>query len=75
MEKLDIDKRWPELFYGLTPSQKFNVMNTFASSWHEGWEPNYDDVKTITSVARGELTLADVLTSVKNFKRNKVFAR
>lgn len=44
---------WPELFEGLTKVQRRAVLNTLASSYHEGWEPNREDVENATDYARG----------------------
>jgi len=31
------------------------VIQTLASSWHEGWEPNRQDVENLTDHARGAI--------------------
>ncbi|WIK58403.1 hypothetical protein CJ184_003780 [Actinotignum urinale] len=56
MKMFDIDQRWSQLFDGLTFTQKQNVMNVLASSWHEGWEPDYEDVKNLTDYAKGNIS-------------------
>ncbi|MDY5159502.1 antitoxin VbhA family protein [Actinotignum urinale] len=56
MEIFDIAQRWSQLFEGLTLTQKQNVLNVLASSWHEGWEPNYDDVKNLIDYAQGTIS-------------------
>jgi len=46
---------WPELFEGLTKVQRRAVLNTLASSYHEGWEPNREDVENATDYVRGAI--------------------
>lgn len=54
-EKFDIEERWPELFDKLDERQRHAVVNTFASSWHEGWVPNREDVENLTDFTRGAI--------------------
>ena len=49
-------ERWPELFEGLDEKEVKVLIDTFASSWHEGWEPNYEDVKLMTDYVKGKIT-------------------
>lgn len=55
MEKFDVNERWPELFAQLTDSQRAAVLQTLASSWHEGWAPNREDVENLTDHVRGAI--------------------
>ncbi|WP_424937777.1 MULTISPECIES: hypothetical protein [Bacteria] len=55
MEKFDVDERWPELFAQLTATQHVAVLQTLASSWHEGWAPNREDVENLTDHIRGAI--------------------
>ena len=55
MSEFDVESRWPELFAPLTAEQRSVVVETMASSWHEGWEPNREDVENITDHARGAI--------------------
>jgi hypothetical protein len=52
-EKFDIMQRWPELFAQLDATQRRAVVQSLASAWHEGWEPNREDVENLTDEARG----------------------
>lgn len=54
-EYLDIEERWPELFEQLTDVQRESVVQAFADAWHEGWEPNREDVENLTDRARGAI--------------------
>ncbi|TCC11852.1 antitoxin VbhA family protein [Kribbella soli] len=52
-DELDIEKRWPELFVPLDDVQRRAVLQSFANAWHEGWEPNREDVENLADRARG----------------------
>ncbi|MCJ1712512.1 hypothetical protein MT344_15125 [Clavibacter michiganensis subsp. phaseoli] len=54
-EKFDIEQRWPELFAQLDVTQRRAVVQSLASAWHEGWEPNREDVENLTDEARGAI--------------------
>jgi O-succinylbenzoate synthase len=54
-EKFDIEQRWPELFAQLDGTQRRAVVQSLASAWHEGWEPNREDVENLTDEARGAI--------------------
>jgi O-succinylbenzoate synthase len=54
-EKFDIEQRWPELFAQLDTTQRRAVVQSLASAWHEGWEPNREDVENLTDEARGAI--------------------
>jgi hypothetical protein len=54
-EKFDIEQRWPELFAQLDATQRRAVVQSLASAWHEGWEPNREDVENLTDEARGAI--------------------
>ncbi|WP_350279870.1 hypothetical protein [Kribbella sp. HUAS MG21] len=52
-EELDVEQRWPELFAALDDAQRRAVLQSLANAWHEGWEPNREDVENLTARARG----------------------
>ncbi len=54
-ERFEIEERWPELFELLSDEERRAVVNSFASSWHEGWFPNRTDVENLTLYARGAI--------------------
>jgi hypothetical protein len=54
-EEFDIVQRWPELFTQLDTTQRRAVVQSLASAWHEGWEPNREDVENLTDEARGAI--------------------
>ena len=57
--EFNIEARWPELFEPLDNATRTHVVNTFASSWHEGWVPNREDVENLTDYARGVIDKAE----------------
>lgn len=55
MQTFDVEDRWPELFLQLQQEQRDAVVQSLASAWHEGWEPNREDVENLTDRARGAI--------------------
>ncbi|QTE30339.1 antitoxin VbhA family protein [Pengzhenrongella sicca] len=62
--KFDVEERWPELFAQLDATQRRAVVQSLASAWHEGWEPNREDVENLTDEARGAIDRAEYLRRV-----------
>ncbi|MCS6712477.1 hypothetical protein JSY14_10765 [Brachybacterium sp. EF45031] len=58
-ERFDVEQRWPELFAGLDETQRYAVVQSLASAWHEGWTPNREDVANLTDEARGAIDAAE----------------
>lgn len=58
-ERFEVEERWPELFEQLTEDERFAIVNTLASSWHEGWVPNREHVENLTDYARGVIDKAE----------------
>lgn len=59
--EFNILSQWPELFEGLSKDRKKSVINNLASSWHEGWVPNYEGVKLLTDYEKGIITEEDYM--------------
>ena len=53
--EFNIESRWPELFVQLDERQRRAVVDTLASSRHEGWVPTREDVENLTDYARGAI--------------------
>jgi len=51
---LDPELWWPELFEGLDGKTRQSIVQSLASSWHEGWEVHREDVENFTDYIRGE---------------------
>lgn len=59
--RFDVEQRWPELFDGLTETQRWSVAQSLAAAWHEGWEPNRADVANLTEYAGGRIDHAEYI--------------
>lgn len=57
--EFNVEARWPELFAQLAAADREAVLNALASSWHEGWLPNREDVENLTDYARGVIDKAE----------------
>lgn len=53
---LDLESRWPELFAPLDAEQRRAIVRALAASWHDGWEPNREDVADLAEYVRGAIT-------------------
>lgn len=62
MTAFDVEAKWPDLFRGLTAEQRVSVLQPLANAWHEGWQPNRDDVALLVASARGEI---DTTTAIR----------
>ncbi|MGV2852840.1 hypothetical protein ACNPON_02560 [Glutamicibacter sp. AGC13] len=58
---LDVEQQWPELFAGLEPRQRNAVLQSLASSWHEGWMPNRPDVENLVNFVTGVIDRVEYL--------------
>lgn len=58
---LDVVALWPEAFEGLDARQCNAIRQSFASHWHEGWEPAREDVADLAAVFRGEIVRQEFL--------------
>jgi hypothetical protein len=57
--QFNIEVTWPELFEELSALDRVAVVQTLASSWHEGWVPNREDVADLIDVTRGVIDEAE----------------
>ncbi|QAY64998.1 hypothetical protein ET495_17405 (plasmid) [Xylanimonas allomyrinae] len=64
-ERFDVEERWPELFAQLDAKQRGAVVQSLAADWHEGWEPNREDVENITDLTRGAIDHAEYMRRVR----------
>lgn len=63
--KFDIEERWPELFAQLDAAERRAIVQSLAAGWHEGWEPNREDVENLTDLARGAIDDAEYTRRVR----------
>ena len=70
----DIEQQWPELFAQLDAKQRRAVVQSLASAWHEGWEPNREDVENLTDETRGAIDHDEYMRRVRQAaeRRRKV---
>lgn len=61
----DVEERWPDLFSGLDAWQRRAVVQSLATEWHEGWEPNREDVANLTDLVRGVIDRAEYMRRVR----------
>lgn len=64
-DHLDVEERWPELFAQLDDDERRAIVQTLAAGWHEGWEPNREDVENLTDLARGAIDDAEYMRRVR----------
>ena len=58
-DRLDIEQQWPDAFDGLDDGQRRTVVQTLANGWHEGWEPNREDVVDLAALTVGRIDEAE----------------
>ena len=49
---LNLEAWWPELFEGMDALDRRAIVQACAASWHEGWQPDYDDVKDLCELSQ-----------------------
>ena len=52
-----IVERWPDLFEDVGVSDTEDIVQTFASAFQEGWEPNRPDVEDLVAFHTREIDL------------------
>jgi len=53
---LDLVAMYPDLFADLTPEQQRIEVEGWACQWHEGWQPNREDVADSIAVTTGMMS-------------------
>lgn len=71
---MNLDGRWPDLFEPLTPQQRRAVVQVFAASWHEGWEPNREDVQNLVDETTGAIDAEEYERRVLKLARERAAA-
>lgn len=64
MTGMRLEERWSDLFEGLDEEQRSRIVEGWALNWHEGWEPNREDVALSVAVERGEMTTEEYLRCI-----------
>lgn len=50
---------WPDLFEGLPHEDVRAIVDNLAAGWHEGWEPNREDVSDLVDLHVGRITIGE----------------
>ncbi|SPT55031.1 Uncharacterised protein [Actinomyces bovis] len=61
MTGMQLEERWPDLFEGLDEGQRDRIIEACADNWHEGWEPNREDLAFLVMRVRGQITTQEYL--------------
>ena len=59
MKELDLELWWPDLFEGIDDAEVASLQDTFAASWHEGWQPNREDVSDLIDYHTGAINFEE----------------
>ncbi|RDH95077.1 hypothetical protein DEU32_11442 [Curtobacterium sp. AG1037] len=57
--RLELEAEYPDLFAPLSAQDRDAVLQTLASSWHEGWTPNRADVVDLVDLVTGAIDNAE----------------
>ncbi|WIB72588.1 antitoxin VbhA family protein [Curtobacterium sp. MCBD17_026] len=57
--RLELEADYPDLFAPLSATDRDAVLQTLASSWHEGWKPNRRDVADLVDLVTGAIDTAE----------------
>lgn len=62
----DVVAMWPELFTGMSNIDRNAIRQSFAASWHDGWQPNREDVADLAAQTRGTITAEEYRQRIRN---------
>jgi hypothetical protein len=75
VDRLDLEGWWPELFEGLDAGQRWSVVQAFAANWHEGWQPNREDVELLTDKVKGLIDGDEYMRRVRRLAEDRALQR
>lgn len=55
------EKWWPDLFEPLSTQDREAVVQSMAANWHAGWTPNRGDAAEMIELARGIVTIEELI--------------
>lgn len=64
-ETFDVEQRWPDLFEGLTETERASVLEPLVASWHEGRVIDRAAVELLVRFVRGEVTRVEAIAIAK----------
>jgi hypothetical protein len=70
-DRLDLPAMFPDLFTDLTPGEQHMICQSWAIQWHEGWEPNREDVADSIQVHQGSMTREEFSRRAGERARNR----
>ncbi|GAA1359267.1 hypothetical protein GCM10009636_32720 [Arthrobacter koreensis] len=63
---IDVVAMWPDLFTDMSDSGRNAIRQSFAASWHDGWEPDQEDVADLAAQTRGTITAEEYRQRIRN---------
>ena len=63
---IDVVAMWPELFTDMSDIDRNAIRQSFAASWHDGWQPNREDVADLAAQTRGTITAEEYRQRIRN---------
>ncbi|MSS00502.1 hypothetical protein FYJ28_17035 [Arthrobacter sp. BL-252-APC-1A] len=57
---------WPELFTDMSDIDRNAIRQSFAASWHDGWQPDREDVADLAAQTRGTITAEEYRQRIRN---------
>jgi len=63
---IDVVAMWPELFTEMSDIDRNAIRQSFAASWHDGWQPDREDVADLAAQTRGKITAEEYRQRIRN---------
>ena len=63
---IDVVAMWPELFTDMSDIDRNAIRQSFAASWHDGWQPDREDVADLAAQTRGKITAEEYRQRIRN---------
>lgn len=63
---IDVLAMWPDLFANMDEVDRNAIRQSFAASWHDGWQPNREDVADLAAQTRGTITAEEHRQRIRN---------
>ncbi|WP_229780547.1 hypothetical protein [Arthrobacter sp. BL-252-APC-1A] len=63
---IDVVAMWPELFTDMSDIDRNAIRQSFAASWHDGWQPDREDVADLAAQTRGTITAEEYRQRIRN---------
>ena len=63
---IDVVSMWPDLFTDMSDVDRNAIRQSFAASWHDGWEPDREDVADLAAQTLGTITAEEYRHRVRN---------